>query len=315
MLEVANTTWGQTLGPSTELPLPVPADSWELEELVPGDSYQVAIAAVRGYHQTSWSPPSAVVVADPTTPAPPTLISVTSVSGGIDLSWTTPTGQNDSNITGYDIAWRDNSSNTGALHDTQVTGNSYEITDGNGIAPGDLVGVAISAVNPSGEGYPVGSSVIPDEGTPAPPSITSDVEIDANDDALTWTPGSAASTAGYWIDLYGYPASGSKETLPYELPPSTTTFTSGYLNGLAGSVTTCIQAANGTALSTLAPLGADCAAASVVAAASGGAATNAAAVLYPAPATAAQQTIQGKQANVGIPYQYFKARPSPSQAR
>ena len=291
-LEVANLTWGQTLGSSTELPLPVPADSWELTQLVPGDEYEVAIQAARGNELSAWSG-SAEAVAEPSTPAPPTSISVVPVSGGIDLSWTTPTGQGDSGITGYEIQWQDNSSSTASLYETQFSGNSYEITDGDGISPGDSIGIAISAVNSSGVGYPTGSTAIPDEGTPSPPTITSDTEIDANDDALTWTPGSSASTAGYWISLDGYPAPGSEDTLPYELPASTTSFTAGYLLGLAGAVRSCIQAANGTLLSTLTLNGPDCAAASST--------TSSSAAILP-------QTIHDAPANAGIPYRYFSNR-------
>jgi hypothetical protein len=303
-LEVANLTWGQTLGASTELPLPIPADSWQLEELVPGDTYEVAIQAARGYELSGWSG-AAQATANPSTPAPPTKFSVTGTSGGINLSWTTPTGQNDSGITGYEIAWQDNSNSTGALYTTQVTGNSYEITDGDGIAPGDHIGIALSAINGSGQGYPVGSSAIPDEGTPAAPTITSDKETDPNTDALTWTAGSPASTAGYWVDLYGYPAYGSEETLQYELPPSTTSLTSGYLNGLAGSVVTCIQAANGTALSTVDPYGKDCA---VATAGGGGSAPNFAAMLHPDVVNMATQAAGGKPGGTGIPYKYFTSR-------
>jgi lysophospholipase L1-like esterase len=298
-LEVANLTWGQALGSSTELPLPVPADSWELTQLVPGDTYAVAIQAARGYELSAWSG-SAQAVAEPSTPAPPTSISVVPVSGGIDLSWTTPTGQNDSNITGYQIEWQDNSTAVASFHETQVSGNSYEITDGDGISPGDSIGIAISAVNPSGPGYPTGSVAIPDEGTPAAPTITSDTEIDTNDDALAWTPGSSASTAGYWVTLYGYPSPGAADTLPYELPASTTSFTAGYLLGLAGTVRSCIQAANGTLLSTLTLNGPDCAVASSSKSASGTARS---------PGTASlPQTIHGAPANAGLPYRYFSNR-------
>jgi lysophospholipase L1-like esterase len=302
MLEVANLSWGQSLGPATELPLPVPADSWELTQLIPGDTYAVAIQAVRGYEQSGWSG-GAQAVAEPSTPAPPASISVVSVSGGIDLSWTTPTGLNDAGITGYEIQWLDNSSTTASLHETQVTGNSYKITDGDGISPGDTIGVAISAVNSAGPGYPTGSSVIPDAGTPAAPTITSDQEVDANDDALTWTPGSSASTAGYWVTLDGYPTAGSVDALPYELPPSDTSFTAGYLNGLAGSVMTCVQAANGTVLSTLTLGGPDCATPP------GPAAASIARLLHPSSGTAAPpRAIHAGPANAGIAYKYFTGR-------
>lgn len=291
MLEVANLTWGQTLGASTELPLPIPADSWELEQLVPGDQYEIAIQAVRGYEQSGWSG-AAEATANPTTPAPPTSISVIPQSGGISVSWTTPTGQNDSNITGYTLSWLDSSNSAATLHTTTVTGNSYEITDGNGISPRDLINIAMSAVNPSGEGYPTGSIAIPDEGAPSAPTITSDTEIDTNTDVLTFTSGSSASTAGYWVDIFGGPGGVGGETLPYELPASDTSFTSGYLLGAAASVRTCFQAANGTLLSTLNLSGSDCAVPA------GGSSSTA----------RLSEIAHGAPANAGIPYSQFNPR-------
>jgi lysophospholipase L1-like esterase len=58
-LEVADITAGQALGTGTELPNAVVADSWQLTGLRPGDRYEVAVQAIRGYQQTLFSPPAA----------------------------------------------------------------------------------------------------------------------------------------------------------------------------------------------------------------------------------------------------------------
>lgn len=57
-LEVADLTLGQTLGPATELPNPVIADSWQLTGLFPGHRYEVAVQAIRGYQETPFSAPT-----------------------------------------------------------------------------------------------------------------------------------------------------------------------------------------------------------------------------------------------------------------
>lgn len=136
--------------PFQKLPLPIPADSWTVAWVTPGQRYEFYVVPLRGASLGQKSP-NASVVADPKTSSGPTNIVATPHSRYIDLSWRRPQGPNSSSVTGYRIYYKDESVPGSFAEIIETTALSARL---NNLVTGHQYAIAISAINAAGEGSP-----------------------------------------------------------------------------------------------------------------------------------------------------------------
>jgi lysophospholipase L1-like esterase len=225
-------------GAWADLPLDIPADSWDVTGLEDGHTYQFKVRTARGLYRSSSESPAASVVAHPTTAPPPSAFTVTPAASSINLSWTRPSGAYTDSINGYRVNWLD-STVGGAVQTRLVSGTSTAIT---GLVAGHRYELALASINATGEGRLGGANAaIPGAGTPASPPMTARL-LALSTVQLNWT--TVAAGADYWVLYKRKDSTGDYIRLP--LPVIGGTWTIDSLAGGADQYTFCVDATNGT---------------------------------------------------------------------
>ena len=206
--------------------------------LEPGTRQYYRVAAINREGEGSWSD-----IADATTeggvPSEPTnLTAVESGSSRINLSWSAPTFDGGSRITGYEIEVSSNGGRTWSVEedDTRSSSTTYAHT---GLESGTRWHYRVSAINSEGTGEPSNvASATTDIGVPRAPTSLSAVTSGESQIRLSWAPPSddgGAPIIGYriersttggspWIELDGNTGSTSTSYTDSPLPPGTTRY-------------------------------------------------------------------------------------------
>lgn len=134
------------------LPLPIPADSWKVNWVVPGHRYEFRVVAIRGNTTApTESPIASVTVANLQTAAGPPNVNTTAGPGYIDVSWDAATGPYSDTVRAYTVYYLDNSQPGSVVSSISTTGRSIRLT---GLVSGHSYTVAVCSVNVAGEGVP-----------------------------------------------------------------------------------------------------------------------------------------------------------------
>jgi lysophospholipase L1-like esterase len=225
-----------------EGPIDVPADSWDVNQLVDGHTYEFKVRTTHGDYRSADSG-VASVVAHPTTAPAPAPITVTPGSGSTTLSWARPTGAYSGSISGYNVYWSDTTAG-GTVSLRTVSGTSTSVT---GLVNGHRYAFAVASVNSSGEGLlGAANAAIPGGGTPAAPVVTQARMLSLAEVAVTWT--SVAAGADYWVYYRQTGTANAWQSLPLGIY-GTNTWNVGFLVGGADKYTFCVRATNGTLMS------------------------------------------------------------------
>jgi len=141
---------GLTSGSEVELTTTAsPATTFDDTTSLNGTTYYYKVTAINAVGEGPLSTEaSATPAAGPTTPGAPALNSATGGAGGIDLSWTAPTNNGGSAITGYKV-YRGTASGTYGPLTTLGNVTTYRDT---GATPGTTYYYVVAAVNAIGEG-------------------------------------------------------------------------------------------------------------------------------------------------------------------
>ncbi len=141
-----------------KLPLPIPADTWEVGWMQAGHQYEFYVVPAEGIVEGGQSA-VASAFANPRTAAPPGNIVATPGPNYIDLTWTPPTGPFTDTLSGYRLYYMDKSVTDGFLQAVTIGAGatSYRLT---GLVPGHRYNLAMSSINAAGDGFPNGTPEI-----------------------------------------------------------------------------------------------------------------------------------------------------------
>lgn len=173
--------------------------------LTNGTAYQFRVAAVNGVGTGSYSDPSSAFT-PLTTPGAPTSLSATAGNATLSLTWTAPSSNGGSTITGYRIEYTPSGGSAQTLN-TGTTATSYELS---GLVNDTAYTVRVAAINAAG----VGSYSSPAYGTPVSPVTTPGAPTNLSGTpgdgqaSLTWTAPSSDGGAAISDYLVQYSADG-----------------------------------------------------------------------------------------------------------
>jgi lysophospholipase L1-like esterase len=223
------------------LPLQIPADSWKVNWLTRGHSYEFRVVPTRG-NQTGGISNTDSAVANPKTAEPPRNIVVTPGSGYIDLSWDPPIGLYSDTVSGYTVHYNDQSV-AGSVMTTVRTGTrSIRLS---GLVNGHTYALAVGSVNAAGDGNPGGApAAIPGAGRPAAPTLVSARWTTPTDAVLTWN--AVPGAASYWILFRDDTTTNPFARIAFPIAGTQTTTTVGWLFSGAIHYEFCVIAANGS---------------------------------------------------------------------
>lgn len=233
-----NVTAGESFSRSG---IQIPADSWKINWVVRGHTYEFKVVAARGDNLLSAESAVASAVANPTTADGPTGVLAYPSGTAIQLAWTRPTTNYSSTINGYRVYYVDETVGGGA-QSASTSGTTLTLT---GLVSGHRYNVAIASINAAGEGLPSGAPPsITGVGTPAASTMLSAYLVDGATVDLTWR--AVPGAAGYWIDHRIVRAGEPLHRLPVEVNGTTERVT--WLFGGAETYEFCVVAANGSYL-------------------------------------------------------------------
>lgn len=233
-------TLGQAFGRSA---LQIPADSWKVNWLFRGHTYEFKVVAARGDDTLSAESPVASAVADPRTADGPTGVTAHPATSSIQLSWTRPTTPYSDTVSGYKIFYLDETAVGELAKTVTTTATSYTLT---GLVNEHRYSVAVASINAAGDGLPSGAPAsIVGYGAPAATTLTSAYLVNDGTVDLTWQ--AVQGAAGYWIDQRFIPTGEPLHRLPVEVYGRTTERIT-YLVSGAQNYEHCVVSANGSYL-------------------------------------------------------------------
>jgi hypothetical protein len=126
------TTWSHAASTQT---------SASISGLTHGSTYYFRVAAVNTM-EGSFSSTATLTLPNP--PSAPTSLVATATDGGINVSWSTPSSNGGSNITGYKLEYKESSSNTWTVASSSIATTSYSLSS---LSNGTNYDVRVSASN------------------------------------------------------------------------------------------------------------------------------------------------------------------------
>ena len=174
------------------------------DELLPGTRQYYRVAAINGDGESPWSDIDDATTEGGVPGVPRNLTAGESGSSRINLSWSAPTSDGGSRITGYKIEVSSNGGRTWSVKedDTRSSSTTYAHT---GLESGTTWHYRVSAINSEGTGEPSNvASETTEIGPPRAPSSLSAVASGESQIRLSWAPPSddgGARITGYRIDV------------------------------------------------------------------------------------------------------------------
>ena len=173
-------------------------------DLEPGTRQYYRVAAINRDGEGPWSDVANATTEGGVPGVPRNLTAVESGSSRINLSWSAPTSDGGSRITGYKIEVSSNGGRTWSVEedDTRSSSTTYPHT---GLESGTRWHYRVSAINSEGTGEPSNvASATTDIGVPRAPTSLSAVASGESQIRLSWAPPSddgGARIVGYRIDV------------------------------------------------------------------------------------------------------------------
>ena len=177
--------------------LQIPADSWNVNWVLPGHQYSFYVVPARGDNISGPASPVGSAVADPRTAAGPNDLVVRPSTSYVDISWQPPTGAFSDTVTGYQLYYFDQTQADSFISaPIWAAGTSYRLT---GLVPGHRYTIVVSSMNTAGEGFPsAGPEVIFGYGAPGPPTITAAEMVSPSDVQVRWNSVTGATSYTVW---------------------------------------------------------------------------------------------------------------------
>ena len=210
--------------------------------LTNGDSYTFTVTATNGVGTSSPSSASSAVTPEATVPGSPTGVAALSQDAAAQVTWTAPSTDGGSAVTGYTVNATDTTTAANSVTNACAGSSASTATSctATGLTNGDVYTITVAAINAEGTGSPsAGASVTPATVPAAPGSVTAVAGVTSI--SVSW---SAPSTNGSAI--VGYYAVASSTATPVTSWCATTQLNC-VLTGLAPDAvyTVEVQATNG----------------------------------------------------------------------
>ena len=210
--------------------------------LTNGDSYTFTVTATNGVGTSSPSSPSNAVTPEATVPGIPTGVTALSGNASAAVSWSAPSSDGGSPITGYTVTATDATTPANSVADacTGSTASTATSCTATGLTNGDDYTITVAAINAVGTGSPsAGVSVTPAGVPSAPGAVTATAGVTSI--SVTWSAPSANGSA-----IVGYYAVAQAGASP-QTATCSTSLLSCVLTGLTPDVsyTVEVQAING----------------------------------------------------------------------
>jgi len=194
--------------------------SYTATGLTNGTTYYFTVVAVNDVGSSNASSEAAAIPA--TVPGTPTGLTATAGNGQVALSWTAPSSDGGSAITGYDIYEGTSSGGESStpVNSSAITGTSYTVT---GLTDGTTYYFTVVAINNVGTSTPASEVSSTPAGAPsAPTGLTA---TPGNGQVvLSWTaPSSDGGGVIEGYDIYEGTSSGGESTTPINPTPITST--------------------------------------------------------------------------------------------
>ncbi|MGC8498029.1 MAG: beta strand repeat-containing protein, partial [Acidimicrobiales bacterium] len=169
--------------------------------LTNGDSYTFTVTATNGVGTSSPSSPSNAVTPEATVPGTPTGVAALSGDASAAVSWSAPSSDGGSAITGYTVTATDatNAANSVADACSGSTSSTATSCTATGLTNGDAYTITVAAINAVGTGSAsAGVSVTPAGLPAAPGSVVATAGVTSI--SVTWSAASANGSAivGYY---------------------------------------------------------------------------------------------------------------------
>ena len=178
--------------------VPAGPDATELlvDGLAPGAAYAFTVTATNAVGTGAPSARSYPVVAAPRIPDAVPSLTGTAGDGVVDLSWTAPTVDGGSPITGYHVVLRDQDLDL-VVSDTTTAATTAHLT---GLVNGAHYYALVTALNAAGESQPGAAAFdlsprTPGSGAPSAPTGVTATPAGGGQLSVSWTPGAANGSA------------------------------------------------------------------------------------------------------------------------